>query len=288
MNSGKRLTWADVLVGGMLAVLLGTAALAAGVGQREVDNRVRCAANLHQIGLAILLYQNDNQQRYPRTVWNMADPTPTWGTPYAADAKLGPTDKADPFDAASPVQPKPNDVSAALFLLIRTEQIPAAAFTCPSTDAKPFDFGGGKRTAQAWTNWPALAGHLSYSYMNSYASMESVTIGFNTRHPGPAFAVAADLNPGGQAALAATMRMSPAQVRPANSPNQGQDGQNVLYGDGHVDWCSDPFCGTRHDDIYTAGGPEIAAANRGAPKVASTPVDDTDSVLLPTAADLKP
>ena len=35
---------------------------------RETANRAKCASNLHQIGLAILLYQQDNQQLYPRTI----------------------------------------------------------------------------------------------------------------------------------------------------------------------------------------------------------------------------
>jgi prepilin-type processing-associated H-X9-DG protein len=32
---------------------------------RETANRAKCASNMHQIGLAILLYQNDNNQKYP-------------------------------------------------------------------------------------------------------------------------------------------------------------------------------------------------------------------------------
>jgi predicted Zn finger-like uncharacterized protein/prepilin-type processing-associated H-X9-DG protein len=39
---------------------------------REAANRAKCASNMHQIGLAILLYQNANQQVYPpdlTTLW---------------------------------------------------------------------------------------------------------------------------------------------------------------------------------------------------------------------------
>ena len=32
---------------------------------REVANRAKCASNMHQVGLAILLYQQDNRQQYP-------------------------------------------------------------------------------------------------------------------------------------------------------------------------------------------------------------------------------
>ena len=34
---------------------------------RETANRVKCASNLKQIGLAILLYSNENRGLYPRT-----------------------------------------------------------------------------------------------------------------------------------------------------------------------------------------------------------------------------
>ena len=32
---------------------------------RETANRAKCASNMHQIGLGILLYSNDNKQNYP-------------------------------------------------------------------------------------------------------------------------------------------------------------------------------------------------------------------------------
>ena len=35
---------------------------------RETANRVKCAANLKQIGLAIQLYSNENKGNYPRTI----------------------------------------------------------------------------------------------------------------------------------------------------------------------------------------------------------------------------
>ena len=33
---------------------------------RETANKAKCASNLHQIGLALIMYQNDNQQRIRR------------------------------------------------------------------------------------------------------------------------------------------------------------------------------------------------------------------------------
>src|SRR5215217_6245295 len=91
---------------------------------RETANRVKCASNLRQIGQAILLYSNDNRGAYPRTVANAAaaTDTSTWGTASGG---------ADPFSGtpvgtspgAATNRPTGNDVTAALFLLLRTQDI---------------------------------------------------------------------------------------------------------------------------------------------------------------------
>src|SRR5439155_9996169 len=54
------------------------------------------------------------------------------------------------------------------------------------------------------------------------------------------------------------------------------DGQNILYGDGHVDWSATPFAGPYRDNVYNADRPVDTS---GAPK------DQYDTVLLPTDDD---
>ena len=90
----------------------------------------------------------------------------------------------------------------------------------------------------------------------------------------------------------------------ANSNNHGNQGQNVLYADGHVQWQTSPFCGVAcvtvvtgfaacrgtgfNDNIYTSRGgwrlTKAAAAEQG--QLLNTPVwfpaDGFDSYLLPT------
>src|SRR5690242_21676316 len=88
----------------------------------EGSGRVKCGSNLRQIGQAILLYANENKGAYPRTIFDVKNPAPTWGTPYEGSEKLGalPKEKVDPFDPKkSEVVPKPNDVTAALFKIGR-------------------------------------------------------------------------------------------------------------------------------------------------------------------------
>jgi prepilin-type processing-associated H-X9-DG protein len=64
-------------------------------------------------------------------------------------------------------------------------------------------------------------------------------------------------------------------MKKANSPNHEQEGQNVLYADGHVSYELTPFVGIGKDNIYTA-------RDGVAPVVERSPVDATDTILLPT------
>src|SRR5688572_16411408 len=112
----------DVAVGlVLLALLFGAALPVAGSRSREQANRIKCASNLRQIGLAMLMYSNDNKGYFPRAVFsNKANPTPTEYTGVQAP---------NPF---APGGPAPDDVTAAMFLLLRTQDITPEAFVCSS------------------------------------------------------------------------------------------------------------------------------------------------------------
>ena len=93
--------------------------------------------------------------------------------------------------------------------------------------------------------------------------------------------MAADLNPGnanGANVLAITAASSRAQVQQANSHNHGQEGQNILFADGHVEFDANPFAGLNQDNIYCrgVGGPDAAKTD-----LVNSPKDGSDSVLLP-------
>ena len=63
---GRRLAWAFGIV--VALGLLGSILLPSLCKAREPANRAKCSSNLHQIGLAILLYQQDNAGLYPDTL----------------------------------------------------------------------------------------------------------------------------------------------------------------------------------------------------------------------------
>ena len=301
------MTSTDVLV--CLAILLlGSSLTFAQLNRaREVANRVKCASNLKQIGMALLLYSNENRGAYPRSRSDLGknpDPKPVWGTPYG-DSALVPPDEpgfvAKPYLADEPKEekdkslvkyrPEFNDVTAALFQLLRTQDITSEIFVCPTTELEPWDYGGGKRTAQHWTNWAGAEGlrkHLSYGYQNPYPSHKAISLGFKLNNSISAeFAVTGDMNPGSDALLTLNPKSAARQMRDGNSYNHDRDGQNILFGDGHVEFLQDPFVGVKRDNVFTYGKSGNDVTDKGGDGMVASPVGPEDSILLPTARDIK-
>jgi prepilin-type processing-associated H-X9-DG protein len=287
-------TQVDLLVAVIVVLLLAGFAVSAVRALTEADLRKQCAANLRQIGQAVLLYANENKNAFPRTTFDgrKDPPVPTWGTPYEGNKNLAvPVQRVDPFAAVdgpdADYRPKGNDVTAALFLLMRTQEITSVSFVCPATGQAFFKFGGGNGNALNFTNWPgteAIRESLSYSFANPYGSKAAMAKGFKFANAlSPAFAIAADMNPGGEGLTRLTAASPAAELRKGNSPNHRADGQNVLYADGHVDYAQSPFVGSQRDNVYTYGA---SGADKGGDGVVGAPVGPDDSVLLPTAVNV--
>ncbi len=162
-----------------------------------------------------------------------------------------------------------------------------AVMVCPSSNANTDTFGGGTNTALNQINFTNIQNNLSYSYANPYPDTGALGSGFRmVEGLEPTFAVAADINPGTTGAsgndnvLAPNTSSSGSSMRQGNSNNHGKDGQNVLYGDGHVEFQNNPFCGTNRDNIYTRGGPTWDTD--GTQDLVGSPYTANDSVLLPT------
>ena len=210
---------------------------------REGANRVACASNLRQVGGLLLNYSVQNNAAYPRTKYTAG---------AAATYFTGPSD-TDPFTGANV---SANDVTAALFLLARTQGATANLFVCPSSQETPDNFGNTAPKKRA--NFTSSA-NLSYSFQCPYPDTAGVAAGYRwTNRQKPNFVLMADLNPGvGNPAdnvTTPTATSSAKQQQIANSRNHNKAGQNVLFADGHVEFAMNVFVGVNGDNIYTRQG----------------------------------
>ncbi|MGD0462304.1 MAG: type II secretion system protein [Tepidisphaeraceae bacterium] len=221
----------------------------------------KCASNLRQIGMAISMYSNENQGNYPRTLYDPTQPL-TMGTGISA---------SDPFQGGGVLA---NDLTAAPYLLLRSQHLPAEIFICPYNDATTYlaDPADPQKHSN-FTNWKE---NLAYSFANPYPALPVADAGYRlTSHLRGDFPVAADLNPGAKPPVADVTAAGPGAssrvIENANSLNHEQDGQNVLYADGHVDFQKTCLCGIGQDNIFTNQSNQVQAS----------PLNPSDAVLLP-------
>lgn len=260
---------------------------------RETANRVKCGSNLRQIGQAMLMYSNENKGNYPRSKSAAASAAGTAAT-GSDDTTNGGTAR-DTF-----VNGGTQDVCLSIWLIIRTQDITSEVFVCPSSNAEKDDFGGGNApasgaTAQNKISFSSTKKNLSYSIANPFPSNNAIDNGYKWNNTlGAEFAIAGDMNPGKPAGStydvgAPNTTSSAKDMQKANSQNHQGAGENVLYGDGHVEFVQNSFVGTQRDCVYTSAGGSSpnwtpTANASGVPSKGSTnniPKWGGDSVLIP-------
>jgi type II secretory pathway pseudopilin PulG len=263
-----------LVVVGIIGLLVGILLPALGKAKEQAV-RLKCSANLRQVGLAFQTYSlAEPNGGFPRTKY---DPT----------KKKLLVDKdgyrvRDSFGNSGYVGE--NNVPASLFVLLKTQKLSPAMFVCPATEAQPYP-----EDPRESSNWKSIPEQMTYSLAAPYPS-ETAVRPFQWKNTlGPEFAIMADINPGTRGGVdppnnvVAPRHDAPkAKMAAANSNNHRNAGQNVLYADTHVEFWTTPYAGEYRpdgirDNIYTAG-----AGDGGITSELAMPVDNHDSVMLPT------
>lgn len=290
-----------LIVIGIIAVLI--AILLPAINRaREAAKRTVCAANLRSLGQAFRAYVEQNGEP-PRAFFSDGfGATGTGRAPSAFSGKLcdspfggtGGETSAGDTNGANNKHPIKNDVTAAMFVLLRDGEINPGVFICPSSNDKPDDLGGEPPTLRSNFSgrdnvsysialpypWTFQAGSGSGGYT---AWGYAYSVDMNQQLP-----IMADKNPGTNGTpkvFELTTASSGSDMQQGNSLNHKRKGQNVLYFDGRVEWRDTPFAGVDGDNIYTRTDPTSStqASDVSFPFGDRPPRTPSDTVMFPTA-----
>jgi prepilin-type processing-associated H-X9-DG protein len=276
----RGITRLEVLVVALVGVLIVAMIVPACRHARTDASREVCLAHLAEIGKAMRLYANDHEGKFPQpggrdstwcptiSKWNASTRQQAFGT--AADGGGG---KAS--------------ITSAFYLLVKYAGLQPKHCVCPdevgTTEFKLSDVLGvpeGFALVDAWDFGPQAARHCSYAYHPPFGACAL------SMSSDPRMAVAADRNPwllgpAGEPEPFALFQKDPS-ARRGNSRSHNQEGQNVLFVDGHVSFQNRSDCGVDRDNIYTIADPASGGPTLGVvPTYYSyRPANRKDSVLV--------
>jgi prepilin-type N-terminal cleavage/methylation domain-containing protein/prepilin-type processing-associated H-X9-DG protein len=245
---------------------------------RQIAFRMVCGTNLSGIGKAMLIYSNDYDDELPRSGGRNSTWTSTIPQWMAANRFTAYGLSADGSGGYG-------SIASCFYLLVKYAEVTPKSFLCKgdsgTTEFKPADEGAGDRELiDLWDFGPEPMKHCSYSYHLPFGLYALTT----SSEPG--MAVAADRNPFIESPAAEAKDLGlfnpdggRETVKVGNAITHQEDGQNVLFLDGHVGFEKVSFCGINDDNIYTFwDGGDIRRG--GIPTIASLPGDRTDSLLV--------
>ncbi len=249
---------------------------------KEVANRGSCAANLRGIVQTMAVYGGDWQDQYPSTVCNPGSEGGLSGVANVAVTDPNTAINLDDF-ALTGVD---RGVMGSMFILCAQGSVSPKQFICRSDPISPTPSSLIALTGTGYfTNFNATANNFSYSWDYPWLGTGQTTAsspqGWWKNNTDSSIPIGADMAP--QVASVANNAN-----QPYNSVNHQGDGQNVVYGDNHVDFDRNPFVGQNGDNIYTTGGPTgtgipaIAGIASYAPPTSMSSAGNYDLVMVPS------
>lgn len=279
-KSGGRITGRNFAIGAILIPILGGLLPVWVVIPRLprcTAYKMVCGTQLSGIGKACMLYAEDFEDELPRAGGRTSEwayQIPDWlaetryqayGTDLQGNGGYG-------------------TITASFYLLVRYAELQPKNFICTgdsgTTIFKPNEYDIKDRDITTlWDFGPEPGRHCSYSYHMPYSPYALTT------SSEPNMPVAADRNPWipSPAGFKSIACFDPdgdkEAIKAGNSLSHKEEGQNVIFIDGHVTFEKYSFCGINDDNIYTYwDGPDI---RRGAvPNIKSQPTDRLDSMLV--------
>ncbi len=266
---------------------------------KELANRAVCSANVRSIIQSMLIYAQSNSDQFPSvdapaaSTYQNGPGTPTSGEGPSA-VGVSSSLFADGYQQGSPL--------ACMWLLVLNGQMTPKSFICPSDPLATAPSDEFDAMADYYSNFGMVGGAATAS---TSGQGESYSIAYPWNFVGGRSETGAWWN--GNAAtsdLPLVSDMAPAQdptaagpeqrdlTQPAantygpyiyNSGNHGGDGQNVGFGDGHVAWETNPYCGQAQDNIFTFA-PSGAALAGGGNTLSGTGSGGTGPRNLPMVA----
>jgi prepilin-type N-terminal cleavage/methylation domain-containing protein/prepilin-type processing-associated H-X9-DG protein len=211
----KGFTLIELLVVIAIIALLMSILMPALARVREIAQRVVCGSNLSGIGKAFNIYANDNDAgRFPRAGGRNSE----WGG--VADWEA--IDEATAFGTP----PTTATISSSMWLLVKGNYATSKQFLCKSDpDSSPEHFRHAN-PEMVWDFGDSPGQFCSYAYHRPYSTDPDDGLRGLSASSNPGVAAAADRNPGEDLDLndASTF----------NSSAHQDEGQNVMYVDGHV------------------------------------------------------
>lgn len=237
---------------------------------------MHCGTNLAQIGMAMMLYANENDNELPRagggtTTWS--NRIPNWKA----------ADQFSAFGMAPDGSGGKATITSSLYLLPKYSEVDTKTFVCKADKGVRYFYPStrGTNTDDFWDLGPNPREHCSYAYHLPYDDYALTATG------DPGLAILADRNPwiagpGTQAKDFSLFNPNGDRqaVKAGNSPSHQSESQNVLFLDIHVDQERSPDCGVDGDNIYTFQDGHFIRTGKPPVPGESRPSNNTDSFLV--------